>query len=99
MGEAFEAARKKLHSAGQPQIVFETIAARIIAAASKGERDPVRYAMPGWPDWYTTAIRPPSDLDCRRDLLDAALGAEPPKPTPTAPDRQRQFRVIEDGRQ
>jgi hypothetical protein len=41
MGEAFEAARKKLHSAGQPQIVFETIAARIIAAASKGERDPI----------------------------------------------------------
>jgi hypothetical protein len=42
MGEAFEAARKELHSAGQPQIVFETIAARIISAASKGERDPVR---------------------------------------------------------
>jgi hypothetical protein len=47
MGEAFEAARKKLHSAGQPQIVFETIAARIIAAASKGERDPVRLRIAG----------------------------------------------------
>jgi IS1 family transposase len=32
------------------------------------------------------------------DLLDAALAAEPPKPTPTAPDRRRQFRVIEGGR-
>jgi hypothetical protein len=47
MGEAFEAARKKLHSAGQPQIVFETIAARIIAAASKGERDPARLRNAG----------------------------------------------------
>jgi hypothetical protein len=28
-------------------------------------------------------------------LLGAALAAEPPKPTPTAPDRRRQFRVIE----
>jgi IS1 family transposase len=32
------------------------------------------------------------------DLLDAALAAEPPKPTPTAPDRRRRFRVIEGGR-
>lgn len=31
------------------------------------------------------------------NLLDAALAAEPPKPTPTAPDRRRQFRVIEGG--
>jgi hypothetical protein len=47
MGEAFDAARKKLHSAGQPHIVFETIAARIIAAASKGERDPIRLRNAG----------------------------------------------------
>lgn len=33
------------------------------------------------------------------ELIDAALGAMPPKPTPTAPDRRRQFRVIEGGRQ
>ena len=32
------------------------------------------------------------------DLLEAALAAEPPKPTPTAPDRRRRFRVIEGGR-
>ena len=32
------------------------------------------------------------------DLLDAALAAVPPLPTPTAPERRRQFRVIEGGR-
>ena len=32
------------------------------------------------------------------DLLGAALAAEPPKPTPTAPERRRQFRVIEGGK-
>jgi hypothetical protein len=47
MGQAFDAARKALHSSGQPQIVYETIAARIIAAAQKGERDPVRLCNAG----------------------------------------------------
>lgn len=47
MGEAFDAACRKLHSSGQPHIVFETIAARIIGAASKGERDPVRLRNAG----------------------------------------------------
>jgi IS1 family transposase len=32
------------------------------------------------------------------ELIDAALSAAPPKPTPTAPDRRRTFRVIEGGR-
>src|ERR1700691_3031330 len=32
------------------------------------------------------------------DLIEAALDAVPPLPTPTAPDRRRQFRVIEGGR-
>jgi IS1 family transposase len=32
------------------------------------------------------------------DLVDAALTAMPPLPTPTAPDRRRQFRVIEGGK-
>jgi IS1 family transposase len=31
------------------------------------------------------------------ELIDAALAAVPPKPTPTAPDRRRQFRVIQGG--
>ena len=33
------------------------------------------------------------------DLIEAALGAVPPLPTPTAPDRRRQVRVIEGGKQ
>ena len=32
------------------------------------------------------------------DLLDAALAAVPPLPSPTAPDRRRRFRVIEGGK-
>jgi len=32
------------------------------------------------------------------DLVDAALGAVPPVPTPTAPERRRQFRLIEGGK-
>jgi hypothetical protein len=42
MGEAFDAARKKLHDTGQPAIVYEVIAKRILAAARKGERDAER---------------------------------------------------------
>ena len=39
MGEAFDAACKELHDEGQPVIVHEVMAKRIIAAARKGERD------------------------------------------------------------
>jgi hypothetical protein len=42
MSEAFEAAYEVLHEAGQPEAVREAIAKRIIAAATTGERDPVR---------------------------------------------------------
>ncbi|SRR6266446_3114189 len=42
MGEAFEAACEVLQDAGQPEVVREFIAKRIIAAATFGERDPVR---------------------------------------------------------
>ena len=42
MGDAFDSACKELHDAGQPQIVYEIIAGRIIDAAKNGERDPVR---------------------------------------------------------
>jgi hypothetical protein len=42
MGEAYEAALKELHDTGQPQIVLDIIADRIIAAANLGEHDPVR---------------------------------------------------------
>jgi hypothetical protein len=39
MGDAFDAACEALHDGGQPTVVYEVIARRIIAAAGKGERD------------------------------------------------------------
>jgi hypothetical protein len=42
MGKAFDAACKKLHDKGQPSIVYEVIAKRIIDAAKNGERDIAR---------------------------------------------------------
>jgi len=47
MGEAFDRARKDLHDTGQPPIVYEVIAKRIIDAAKNGERDPVRLRNAG----------------------------------------------------
>lgn len=40
LAEAYEKARKSLHDKGQPEIVQEIIAKRIVAAARLGERDP-----------------------------------------------------------
>jgi hypothetical protein len=42
MSEAFEAACEVLQDASQPEAVREIIAKRIIAAATTGERDPLR---------------------------------------------------------
>ena len=42
MGEAFDAACRGLHDKGQPAIVQEVLAKRIINAARRGERDPKR---------------------------------------------------------
>jgi hypothetical protein len=42
MGEAFDAACKELHDTGQPPIVYEVIAKRIIDGVRAGERDPAR---------------------------------------------------------
>ena len=39
MGEAFDAACRALHDTGQPDVVHEVMARRIVAAARKGERD------------------------------------------------------------
>jgi len=47
MGEAFDAACQELRGLEQPQIVYEAIAARIIAAAHRGERDPIRLRNAG----------------------------------------------------
>jgi hypothetical protein len=42
MGAAFDAACGAVGGRGQPSVVQEVIARRIIAAAKKGERDPQR---------------------------------------------------------
>lgn len=42
MGEAFDNALAALHDTGQPPIVYEVIAKRIIDGVRAGERDPVR---------------------------------------------------------
>ena len=42
MSEAYKAALEELDDTGQPKLVLEIIAERIIASASIGERDPVR---------------------------------------------------------
>jgi hypothetical protein len=52
MSAAFEAACKALDDTGQPQIVREIIAQRIVEAASRGERDPVRLRQAALP-WLT----------------------------------------------
>jgi hypothetical protein len=47
IGEAFHAACKGLRDTGQPALVREIIAKRIIEAAKKGERDPARLRAAG----------------------------------------------------
>jgi hypothetical protein len=42
MGEAFDEVRRELHDKGQPFIVQEILAKRIIDAVGRGERDPKR---------------------------------------------------------
>jgi hypothetical protein len=42
MGEAFDAACDELHRTSQPEVIRELIARLIIAAASRGELDPLR---------------------------------------------------------
>jgi hypothetical protein len=42
MGEAFDSACQELRDSGQPPIVYEVIAKRIIDATRTGERDPMR---------------------------------------------------------
>ena len=42
MRTAYETSLEELHDTGQPKLVREIIAERIIAAAGTGERDPVR---------------------------------------------------------
>ena len=50
MGEAFDAACTALHNTGEPEIVYEVIAKRIIDAAKNGERKGVSYPRRSSPD-------------------------------------------------
>jgi hypothetical protein len=52
MSEAFDTACHALDDTGQPQIVREVIAQRIIEAAGRGERDPARLVEAALP-WLT----------------------------------------------
>jgi hypothetical protein len=52
MGEAFDAACKALEDTGQPLLVREVIAQRIIETANAGERDPARLLEAALP-WLT----------------------------------------------
>jgi hypothetical protein len=45
MGEAFDHACASLHDIGQPDLVREVIARRIIEVAQTGERDPIRLSQ------------------------------------------------------
>jgi len=47
IGEAFDEACKELHDIGQPAIIYDVVAKRIIEAAKYGERDPVRLRNSG----------------------------------------------------
>jgi hypothetical protein len=47
MGQAFDSACKELHDSGQPAIVYEVIAKRIIETAKAGERDLLRLRNAG----------------------------------------------------
>jgi hypothetical protein len=49
MGKAFDAACKELHCTSQPEVIRERIATLILAAASRGELDPVRLRMVALP--------------------------------------------------
>ena len=47
MGLAFDMACKDLHDRGQPQLIREIIARRIIEAAKNGERNPTELVRAG----------------------------------------------------
>jgi hypothetical protein len=56
MGEAFDRACNELHDKGQPEIVYEVIAKRIVEAVRNGERDPIRLRNAGLAALGPTAV-------------------------------------------
>ena len=72
MGEAFEAACKGLHDVGKADLVRELVAKRIIAAASRGELDPIRLRTAAL-SWII--VTPMSSVASRAErIADPALG-------------------------
>ena len=61
MGEAFDSACQELHDSGQPSIVYEVIAKRIIDATRSGERDPVRLRNVGLAALGSRGLGPEGD--------------------------------------
>jgi hypothetical protein len=59
MGEAFDAACQELHCSSQAEAVRELVATLIIAAASRGEFDPVRLRMAALAGFAITTRCPP----------------------------------------
>jgi hypothetical protein len=47
VGSAFDGVCEELRDKGQPAVVYEVVARRIIDAANKGERDPTRLRQAG----------------------------------------------------
>jgi hypothetical protein len=83
-----------LHDAGQPALVREIIAKRVIEAAKKGERDPVRLRNAGL---APSEIRQGSELrgvtfqtPVRRRLVSLICGVELGLALPTAIGRLQQ---------
>jgi hypothetical protein len=63
MAAALDAAYKELQGTGEPEVVRERIASRIIAAANFGERDPARLvaaALLATPNARPPSIGPPN---------------------------------------
>jgi len=73
MGEAFDLACKELHDKGQPEIVYEVIAKRIIEAVKNGERDSIRLRSAGLAAFG-------ADYG-NRDRLGRSAGDSSPSPT------------------
>jgi hypothetical protein len=59
MGDAFDAACKELHCTSSLEAVREFIAALIVAAARRGELDPVRLRMAALVRFAMAKRRPP----------------------------------------
>jgi hypothetical protein len=51
LGKAYDIACRALHPKGQPPVVQEILAKKIIEVAQRGERDPTGWRPSLWPTW------------------------------------------------